>query len=139
MKSTFVAAATAVFAGLASAVDLPTGWFSIAPDDEIQPGDLKGKPRYLTWMADSQIKHGVEPTHAYTISSFYSGVMLAYERTGDQKYLDYSVADAVVAAQDEKTKGWYLVMDPGLENEWGNYIESSGSAMFVYGLLKGLR
>ncbi|KAL9943357.1 hypothetical protein D7B24_003141 [Verticillium nonalfalfae] len=328
MKSTFVAAATAVFAGLASAVDLPTGWFSIAPDDEIQAGDLKGKPRYLTWMADSQIKHGVEPTHAYTISSFYSGVMLAYERTGDQKYLDYvkhatdiilypewdgtillynnsnsiddirfghtfldiynktgneiyktaastlrkqidrtyrtpdggfyhrypvyidqmwldgiymldvfyarwtrefepdnstawddialqfdlidagttvdrnrtnglplhgfdyskksiwadpetgasphvwgravgwyimalvdvielfpkdhdgydrlvgylqSVSDAVVAAQDEKTKGWYLVMDPGLENEWGNYIESSGSAMFVYGLLKGLR
>ncbi|KAM0326691.1 hypothetical protein ACHAQA_006562 [Verticillium albo-atrum] len=327
MKNIFVAAAAAAFVGLASAVDLPNGWFSIPPDEKIQPGDLKGKPRYLTWMADSQIKHGVEPTHAYTISSFYSGVLLAYERTGDKKYLDYvkhatdiilypewdgtillynnsnsiddirfghtfldiynatgneiyktaattlrkqidrtgrtpdggfyhrypvyidqmwldgiymldvfyarwtrefepdnttawddialqfdlidagtvvdnrtnglplhgfdyskksiwadpetgasphvwgravgwyimalvdtiqlfpedhpgykrlvgylqSVADAVVAAQDKKTKGWWLVMDPGLEGAWGNYIESSGSAMFVYGLLKSLR
>lgn len=30
-------------------------------------------------------------------------------------------------------------MDPGLEDRSGNYIESSGSAMFVYGLLKSIR
>lgn len=30
-------------------------------------------------------------------------------------------------------------MDPGYESRSGNYIESSGSAMFVYGLFKGLR
>ncbi|KAI9911580.1 hypothetical protein PsorP6_009116 [Peronosclerospora sorghi] len=35
--------------------------------------------------------------------------------------------------------GWWLVMTPGTEGQWGNYIESSGSSMFVYGLLKSLR
>lgn len=50
-----------------------------------------------------------------------------------------SVADAIVAAQDEKTKGWQNILNPELVEEWGNYIESSGSSMFVYGLLKALR
>lgn len=316
-------------ASLASAtgVTLPNGWFSIPPTEKIQPGHFHGKPRYLTWMADSQIQRGVEPTGAYTVSAFYSGVLRAYERTGDEKYLDYvkygadilmypakngeilmynesnsiddirfghtfldvynatgndiyktaaqtlrdqidrtgrnpdggfyhrypayidqmwldgiymldvfyarwthtfepdnttawddlalqfatidaatrsekrthglplhgydysktqiwadqktgasphvwaravgwylmalvdtldyfpekhpgrqellgylsSLADAIVTAQDEKTKGWWLVMDPGLEGKSGNYIESSGSSMFVCGLFKALR
>jgi hypothetical protein len=51
----------------------------------------------------------------------------------------HSLADAVVLAQDPVYKGWYNIMDPGLEARSGNYIESSGSAMFVYGLFKGLR
>lgn len=50
-----------------------------------------------------------------------------------------SLADAVVAAQDQTYKGWYNIMDPGMANVSGNYIESSGSSMFVYGLFKGLR
>lgn len=54
------------------------------------------------------------------------------------KYLQ-SLADAVVAAQDQTYKGWYNIMDPGMETRSGNYIESSGSAMFVYGLFKSLR
>ncbi|CAH0045265.1 unnamed protein product [Clonostachys solani] len=76
-------------AAYASNLALPNGWFSISPDEKIVPGQFQGEPRYLTWMADSQIKHGVEPTLAYTVSSFYSGVLRAYERTGAQKYLDY--------------------------------------------------
>ncbi|KAK1544846.1 cell wall glycosyl hydrolase YteR [Colletotrichum paranaense] len=328
MKITSFTAAALASAPLSSAaISLPNGWFAIAPDEKLNPGKLDGEPRYLTWMADSQIKHGVEPTYAYTISAFYSGVLRAYERTGDQRYYDYvkhatdillypsqdgeillynnsnsiddirfghtfldiynatgdeiyktaaqtlrhqidrtgrspdggfyhrypvyidqmwldgiymldvfyarwtaefepdnttawddialqfdlvtagtilgnatnglplhgfdwskkaiwadpetgaspnvwgravgwyvmalvdtlelfpldhparerlvgylqHVSDAVVAAQDEKTKGWWLVMTPGTEGQWGNYIESSGSAMFVYGLLKSLR
>lgn len=60
---------------------------------------------------------------------------------GRAKIITYlqSLADAIVAAQDPVYKGWYNIMDPGLENRSGNYIESSGSAMFVYGLLKSLR
>lgn len=54
------------------------------------------------------------------------------------KYLS-SLADAVVAAQDRTYKGWYNIMDPGMETRSGNYIESSGSAMFVYALFKSLR
>lgn len=77
-------------AGLASAATkLPTGWQKIAPSAKIKPGKFQGEPRYLTWMADSQIQHGVEPTLAYTVSAYYSGILLAYERTGDQKYYDY--------------------------------------------------
>ena len=36
----------------------------------------------------------------------------------------------------ERTNAWQILDQPGRE---GNYIESSGSAMFVYALLKGLR
>jgi hypothetical protein len=44
---------------------------------------------------------------------------------------------SVVEAVDEKSGAWWQVMDqPGRE---GNYVESSGSAMFVYSLLKGVR
>lgn len=43
----------------------------------------------LTWLADSEIKRGLAPISAYTTSAFYSGVMLAYNRTGDKKYLDF--------------------------------------------------
>lgn len=54
------------------------------------------------------------------------------------KYLQ-SLADAIVLSQDQTYKGWYNIMDPGFESRSGNYIESSGSAMFVYGLFKSLR
>ncbi|KAI5363792.1 putative six-hairpin glycosidase superfamily, glycosyl hydrolase, family 88 [Septoria linicola] len=328
MRSSLIASLG--LAALASAkVALPLGWFKIQPDEKIKPSRLpNGKPRYLSWMADSQIKHGVEPTFAYTVSAYLSGILLAHERTGDEKYRDYvkrhadmvlypawngdlvlhnnsnsiddirfghtlldvynftgaaiyktaadslkaqidrsfrtpdggfyhrypvyidqmwldgiymldvfyarwtqtfqpnnntawddialqfdlidagttvdrertnglplhgfdvsknstwadpetgaaphvwgravgwyvmalvdtldyfpashpgrarlikyfqSLADAVIAAQDPVYKGWYNIMDPGLEKRDGNYIESSGSAMFVYGLLKGVR
>lgn len=83
--------AAAAVAGVASAakVALPNGWFAIPPTTHITTEEFHGQPRYLTWMADSQIQHGVEPTLAYTVSAFYSGVMRAYERTHDSKYLNY--------------------------------------------------
>ncbi|KAF4311413.1 Six-hairpin glycosidase-like protein [Botryosphaeria dothidea] len=90
MKSFLVAAAALAGASLASAkITLPNGWFKISPDEKINPGKFDGKPRYLTWMANSQIKHGVEPTFAYTVSAYLSGIKLAYDRTGDEKYYDY--------------------------------------------------
>ena len=49
-----------------------------------------------------------------------------------------SLAEGLQRAQDGRG-GWWLVMDepyPGME---GNYVESSGTAMFTYGLLKGVR
>ncbi|KAI0848194.1 glycoside hydrolase family 105 protein [Daldinia vernicosa] len=48
-----------------------------------------------------------------------------------------SLAGAIVSAVDPVTGGWWQLLDePGRE---GNYIESSGSAMFAYALLKGAR
>ncbi|CAE6414744.1 unnamed protein product [Rhizoctonia solani] len=47
------------------------------------------------------------------------------------------LAPAIVNAADPVTGNWWLVM--GYPNRAGNYIESSGSAMFVYSLLRGVR
>ncbi|KAJ5759177.1 hypothetical protein N7520_006333 [Penicillium odoratum] len=48
-----------------------------------------------------------------------------------------ALADAVVHAVDPASGGWWQVMNfPG---RTGNYIESSGSAMFTYALYKGVR
>ena len=47
------------------------------------------------------------------------------------------LAKAVVKYQDPKTGLWYQVMDKGTEK--GNYLEASGSCMFVYALAKGVR
>ncbi|KAI0130187.1 Six-hairpin glycosidase-like protein [Xylariales sp. AK1849] len=47
------------------------------------------------------------------------------------------LAAAVVDAVDAETGGWWQVLDQ--QGREGNYIESSGSAMFAYGLLKGVR
>ncbi|KAI0117729.1 Six-hairpin glycosidase-like protein [Nemania sp. FL0031] len=48
-----------------------------------------------------------------------------------------SLMPAVIKAVDPRTGGWWQVVDqPGRE---GNYIESSGTAMFSYALLKGAR
>ncbi|CAE6501602.1 unnamed protein product, partial [Rhizoctonia solani] len=43
----------------------------------------------------------------------------------------------IVNAADPATGNWWLVM--GYPNRAGNYIESSGSAMFVYSLLRAVR
>jgi unsaturated rhamnogalacturonyl hydrolase len=46
-------------------------------------------------------------------------------------------AAALVRVQDAKTGLWYEVLDKG--GAKGNYVESSGSSMFVYALAKGVR
>jgi len=47
------------------------------------------------------------------------------------------LAIAVAKYQDSKTGLWYEVVDKGSEK--GNYLEASGSSMFVYALAKGVR
>ncbi|KAI9038250.1 glycoside hydrolase family 88/105 protein [Aspergillus affinis] len=49
-----------------------------------------------------------------------------------------ALAKALKAAQD-KSGGWWLIMDEPYPSDPRNYIESSGSAMFTYGFLKGIR
>jgi len=47
------------------------------------------------------------------------------------------LAQAVAKYQDPKTGLWYQVLDKGTEK--GNYVEASGSSMFVYSLAKAVR
>ncbi len=44
---------------------------------------------------------------------------------------------AVMSVRDERSKTWYQVLDQGTRE--GNYLESSGTAMFVYAMAKGVR
>ena len=47
------------------------------------------------------------------------------------------LSDAVIKFQDDKSGTWWQVTDKG--GKKGNYLESSGTAMFVASLLKGVR
>ncbi|KAJ4301900.1 hypothetical protein N0V90_003996 [Kalmusia sp. IMI 367209] len=49
-----------------------------------------------------------------------------------------TLAAGLKQAQDA-SGGWWLVMDEPYPGMKGNYIESSGTAMFTYGYLKGIR
>ncbi|KAH8432476.1 uncharacterized protein LDX57_010111 [Aspergillus melleus] len=61
----------------------------------------------------------------------------------EQRYIRYlrgrlsALADAVIAVADTNSGCWWQVMTAARQE--GNYIESSGSAMFTYALLKGAR
>ncbi|KAH8430955.1 glycoside hydrolase family 88/105 protein [Aspergillus melleus] len=50
-----------------------------------------------------------------------------------------SLASALKKTQDPSSGGWWLIMDEPYPEDPRNYIESSGSAMFTYGFLKGIR
>lgn len=49
-----------------------------------------------------------------------------------------TLSEALKKHQD-KTGGWWLIMDGPYPGQPGNYIETSGTAMFTYGMLKGMR
>jgi rhamnogalacturonyl hydrolase YesR len=69
-------------------------------------------------------------------------VLQVYPKTlpGYATLLGYltTLAEGVKNAQDE-SGGWWLVMDEPYPGMKGNYIESSATAMFTYGFLKGVR
>ncbi|KAF5000789.1 hypothetical protein FDECE_11125 [Fusarium decemcellulare] len=50
-----------------------------------------------------------------------------------------NLATALVKAQDSKSHGWWLIMNPEYAGVEGNYLESSAAALFTYGLLAGVR
>jgi len=45
--------------------------------------------------------------------------------------------EAVIRVQDKETGLWWQILDQG--NRDGNYLESSGTAMFIYAIAKGIR
>ncbi|OTB07257.1 glycoside hydrolase family 105 protein [Hypoxylon sp. CI-4A] len=50
-----------------------------------------------------------------------------------------TLAVGLKKAQDEESGGWWLIMSEPYPGAPGNYIESSASAMFTFGWLKGIR
>lgn len=66
--------------------------------------------------------------------------LIPQSHEGYAKLVGYfqSLAEGVVNAQDE-SGGWWLIMDEQYKGVGNNYIESSASAMFTYGLFLGVR
>lgn len=60
---------------------------------------------------------------------------------GKERLLEYytTLAAAIIAHQDAESLGWSLIMNEPYPEVEGNYIESSASAMFIYGLLRGVQ
>ncbi|MFS4470065.1 glycoside hydrolase family 88/105 protein [Chryseobacterium sp. T20] len=63
---------------------------------------------------------------------------LPQNHPGRAKLLSYlkSYCDAVIKVQDSQTGLWYQVLDKG--GEKGNYLEATGSSMFVYTMIKSV-
>ncbi|KAL4955487.1 glycosyl hydrolase [Aspergillus filifer] len=51
----------------------------------------------------------------------------------------YQTLAAAVKRSQAESGGWWLILTQGWTDDPRNYIESSGSAMFVYALLRGIR
>lgn len=58
---------------------------------------------------------------------------------GRERIITYlnQYAEAITAVQDDETGLWWQVLDQG--NREGNYLEATGTAMFVYTFAKGVR
>ncbi|KAI1759295.1 glycoside hydrolase family 105 protein [Hypoxylon sp. FL1150] len=54
-----------------------------------------------------------------------------------EKYF-VTLAEGLKKAQDDESGGWWLVLSEPYPGAPGNYIESSASAMFTFGWLKGI-
>lgn len=75
----------------------------------------------------------------YMVALLETIPLIPESHEGKAKLTGYfqALAEGVLKAQDAATSGWWLIMDfPGRQK---NYIESSASAMFTYGLLRGVR
>jgi unsaturated rhamnogalacturonyl hydrolase len=63
---------------------------------------------------------------------------LPKDHPGRAKLISYikSYTDALIKVQDKQTGLWYQVLDKG--GEKGNYLEATGSSMFVYTIMKSV-
>ncbi|MFC0214641.1 glycoside hydrolase family 105 protein [Paenibacillus chartarius] len=62
---------------------------------------------------------------------------ITHPKRGEIVGIFYRLAEAIVKVQDQESGMWYQVLDQG--DRAGNYLEASGSSMFVYALAKGAR
>lgn len=62
------------------------------------------------------------------------------EHEGYERLLLYytRLASALVTARDPESGSWWQVMDGAYPGAEGNFVESSASAMFTWGILKGI-
>lgn len=89
-------------------------------------------------------KTGLSPNFWSRAMGWYGMAMvdvldyLPKNHPGRARILSYlkSYCDAVIKVQDQQTGLWYQVLDKGSEK--GNYLEATGSSMFVYTMMKSV-
>ncbi|WP_374460049.1 glycoside hydrolase family 105 protein [Chryseobacterium taeanense] len=89
-------------------------------------------------------KTGLSPNFWSRAMGWYGMAMvdvldyLPQNHPGRVRILSYlkSYCDAVIKVQDRQTGLWYQVLDKG--GEKGNYLEATGSSMFVYTIMKSV-
>jgi len=89
-------------------------------------------------------KTGLSPNFWSRAMGWYGMAMvnvldyLPKNHPGRARILSYlkSYCDAVIKVQDGETGLWYQVLDKG--DEKGNYLEATGSSMFVYTMMKSV-
>ena len=89
-------------------------------------------------------KTGLSPNFWSRAMGWYGMAMvdvldyLPKNHPGRARILSYlkSYCDAVIKVQDQETGLWYQVLDKG--HEKGNYLEATGSSMFVYTIMKSV-
>lgn len=89
-------------------------------------------------------KTGLSPNFWSRAMGWYGMAMvdvldyLPKNHPGRARILSYlkSYCDAVIKVQDRQTGLWYQVLDKG--GEKGNYLEATGSSMFVYTMMKSV-
>lgn len=76
----------------------------------------------------------------YFVSLLETLQVFPTSHAGYDKLVGYftTLAEGLLNAQDT-SGGWWLIMDEEYAGAEGNYIESSATAMFTYGLLKGIK
>lgn len=87
---------------------------------------------------------GVSPNFWSRAMGWYGMAMvdvldyLPKDHPGRAKLISYikSYTDALIKVQDKKTGLWYQVLDKG--GKKGNYLEATGSSMFVYTIMKSV-
>ncbi|KAI5855022.1 glycoside hydrolase family 105 protein [Durotheca rogersii] len=91
---------------------------------------------YLTWMADSFIQHGVNPTRNYDEATIYEGYEAAYALTKDDKYAQWyrSQIDDWVVLENGTIRGWrydyYSLDDYRIGNNILWWYEHTGEAKY---------
>lgn len=89
-------------------------------------------------------KTGLSPNFWSRAMGWYGMAMvdvldyLPQNHPGRARIISYlkSYCDAVIKVQDRQTGLWYQVLDKGSEK--GNYLEATGSSMFVYTIMKSV-
>lgn len=95
-----------------------------------------GNQSYLTWLADTFIKVGVDPDFGYQDAVLYLGFEKAYELSKDEQYLDWykGQIDGHVVQEDGTIRNWnysrYILDEYRMGNNYLYLYDQTGDKKY---------